>query len=384
MKQVGIISSSRADYSALRPLIRALDESSKCEKRLMVSGTHLAASHGETVWEIEQDGFDIAEKVVIDLDDDSAAGVARSMGQATTGFAGAFEKLELDLIVVLGDRFEIHAAVSAAVPFFLPVAHIHGGELSEGSMDDRFRHSITKLSHLHFVAHEKYAQRIAQMGEQRERITVSGAPSLDNLRSIQMLDRRELSADIGLDLSSDPILVTFHPPTNSPDERSVSELIEGIANWSGPIVFTAPNADPGNQVIRKEIANFALTNPNAILVEDLGPQRYFSLMTIAAAMVGNSSSGIIEAPSFSLPVINVGARQNGRVRGENVVDVPLSAGDISAALRKATSSAFKADLDFTNPFGDGKASERIVRRIENEPLGDLLSKTFQDLEAPGA
>ncbi len=312
MRSIGVLTTSRADYSSLRPLIKELIMSEICDPALIVSGTHLSARHGETIWEIEADGFPIAAKVPLSMDDDSPTAVARSMGEATSRFADALDVTRPDILLILGDRFEVHAAASAATPLLVPLAHLHGGELSLGAIDDSLRHSITKLSHLHFVSTEGHAARVRQMGEESWRVTVSGAPTLDNLGSINLMSRAQLSKQLGVDLNRDPLAVTYHPPTLEPDARELDGVLEALDGWEGPIVVTAPNADPGNLKIRAQLKKFANERTGTVFVEDLGPNGYFSLLSIAAAMVGNSSSGIIEAPSFGLPVVNVGNRQGGR------------------------------------------------------------------------
>jgi len=300
-----------------------------------------------------------------------------------SGFADALAELRPDLIVVLGDRFEIFAAVAAALVARIPVAHLHGGEKTEGAFDEALRHSITKLSHLHFPSTQEYAARIIQMGEEPWRVTVSGAPSLDNLASVGLLSCSELERKFDLKLDYPPLLVTYHPVSLEFEdhERQIANFLGALEPIAAPVVFTMPNADTGGRALLRRIQEFVAGHPNAFYVENLGTQAYFSLMKIAAAMAGNSSSGIIEAASFQLPVVNVGNRQAGRVRERNVIDTGYAQSEIEQALRTALGPEFRASLqDLTNPYGDGHAAEVIVRRLKEQTLDDrLLTKRFHDL-----
>jgi UDP-hydrolysing UDP-N-acetyl-D-glucosamine 2-epimerase len=277
----------------------------------------------------------------------------------------------------------MHAAVVAAVPLLLPVAHIHGGEATEGAIDDLFRHAITKMSHVHFVATDEYGRRVVQMGEEPWRVVVTGAPSLDTLRSIRFLDRDALEARSGLRLDPPVVLVTFHPETRRPEgtERQVCELIAALQAIDGTIVITAPNADAHRQLIVDRLRAFAHMRPSTWFVDTFGPDAYFSLLKLAAVMVGNSSSGLIEAPSFGLPVVNVGERQAGRLRAANVIDVAAGRDAILGGIRRALAPAFRASLaDLQNPYGDGHASERIAATLASIPLDRaFMTKRFHDL-----
>ena len=386
MKRVGVLTSSRADYTGLRPVIGRLFASTVCEPLLIATGTHLSDAHGRTIREIEQDGFEVSVEVPLPMRDDSPQSIARDMAEVTARFGELFADLDLDVLLVLGDRFEVHAAVSAACPFVLPVAHIHGGEVTFGAIDEGFRHSITKLSHLHFVATAAYAKRVEQLGEEPWRITVSGAPALDNLASFEIVPRSDLGVFLVIDLQSRQRLavVTYHPSMLSTETQHVEELLLALHEWQGQIVITSPNADAGNSTIRTQLIKFAGTHPERIaFTQNLGPSRFFSLLKIADVMVGNSSSGLIEAPSFQLPVVNIGARQEGRVRARNVIDVPLSKEAISRALAKAMEQDFLDELkQVQNPYGDGRASERIVSRLESETLDEKVTrKIFVDKES---
>lgn len=386
MREIAVVTTARSDYGIWLPVLRALREREDVRLRLLVAGMHLSPEFGRTVDAIAADGFATDERIEMLLSSDSAEGVAKSMGVGMLGFAQALGRARPDLLMVLGDRFETLSAVAAALPFALPVAHLHGGETTEGAVDESIRHAVTKMSHLHFVATEAYRDRVVRMGEEPWRVTVSGAPGLDNLRATEPLPGAELAARIGLPLDPAPLLVTFHPETLDPEgtARHAEAMLEAIAASGRPAVFTAPNADAGGRALLERIERYVAERPEARLVANLGTRAYFSLMSRAAAMVGNSSSGIIEAASFGLPVVNVGDRQAGRVRGRNVIDAAAGRGEVAAALRRALDPAFRASLaGMENPYGDGRAAERIVARVTEVPLDRrLIVKRFHDL--PGA
>jgi UDP-N-acetylglucosamine 2-epimerase (non-hydrolysing)/GDP/UDP-N,N'-diacetylbacillosamine 2-epimerase (hydrolysing) len=378
MRTVGVVTGSRADYGIFVPLLRAIQAEPSLALHLMVTGMHLSPEFGLTVKGIEEDGFPIAERVEMLLSSDTPSAIAKSMGIGTIGFAQAFARNRLDILVVLGDRFEMHAAAIAAVPFNIPLAHIHGGEVTEGTFDNALRHSMTMLSHLHFVATDEYGQRLIQMGEEPWRVTVSGALSLDNLQATKLLSRENLEAMIGLSLERPPLLITFHPVTLEYEQAGyqISELLEALRGVNAPLVFTMSNADTNSRLITQKIREFVQAHASARLVENLGTRAYFSLMAQAAAMVGNSSSGIIEAMSFGLPAVNIGTRQAGRVRLANVVDVGYAREEIRRGLRQALAPEAKAGLQGqANLYGDGCAAGRIITVLKEVPLdGRLLCK----------
>ncbi len=384
MRSIGIVTTARSDYGILRPVIARLQAESSLDVRLFVSGMHLSRDFGHTIDAIESDGFRIEDRIDMLIASDSPQSIAKSMGIGTLGFAQAYARWRPDFLVVIGDRFEMHAAVVAALPFKIPVAHLHGGEVTEGAIDEAFRHSITKMSHLHFVAAEEYANRVIQMGEAPWRITISGAPALDHLNAFSPLTIETLSGRIGMSLQDRGfLLITYHPVTLEFERTAaqIDQLLAALDSIGVPAVFTMPNADTSGRLIREKLLAFTRHRSDAVCVESLGLQGYFSMMTYAAAMVGNSSSGLIEAPSFKLPVVNIGNRQKGRIRAANVLDCPDDAESITATVRRALTEAFRASLKgLTNPLGDGKASDRIARRLMTEPLDDrLLSKSFYDL-----
>lgn len=384
MRTIGVVTVSRSDYGIYLPVLRRIREDSDLRLRLFVTGMHLSPEFGLTVQTIEQDGFEISERVEVLLSSDTPEGIAKSMGLGTIGFAQAYAHSRPDILLVLGDRFEMHAAVVAALPFNIPVAHIHGGELTEGAIDDAIRHSITKMSHLHFVATEVYARRAIQMGEEPWRVVVSGAPSLDNLHQVQLFNHEELEKRYEIDLVDLFILVTYHPVTLEYEQTEwhITELLAALEICDLHVVFTMPNADTGGRTIARMIGEFAATHSFAQAVDNLGTQGYFSMMALAAAMVGNSSSGIIEAASFELPVVNVGNRQRGRVRSLNVIDVDYNRTSIIEGIRRALAPEFRARLrGIRNSYGSGVASEKIVKVLKQVQLNDeLVMKRFYDLK----
>ena len=378
MKKIAVVTVGRSDYGILQPVLARIVATPGLQLQLIVAGAHFVEKFGNTVTAIERDGYPIAARVPLPEDSDTPLATAKAMGLATAAFAEAYAQLQPDILLLLGDRFEMHAAAVAAVPFALPIAHIHGGELTLGAIDDAFRHSITKLSHLHFVSTESYARRVMQMGEEPWRVTVSGAPALDHLRGMQLAPLAEFATRHQLPLTEPPLLVTFHPVTLGAEP--IEELLAALATTDRPILFTLPNADHGHQAIIRQIHDFTATHPRAHAVANLGTRDYFSAMAFAAAMVGNSSSGIIEAASFELPVVNIGRRQEGRTRARNVIDVGCSREEITYGLARALAPIFRESLSgLVNPFGSGEAATIIVERLQSLALDSrLLFKHFQD------
>lgn len=384
MRTISIVTVARSDYGIYLPLLRKIQADPDLRLHLIVAGMHLSPEFGLTVKAIEADGFEIGERVEMLISSDTPEGIAKSMGLGTIGFAQAYAYFRPDILVVLGDRFEMHAAALAALPFKIPVAHIHGGEITQGAIDDALRHSMTKLSHLHFVSTQEYARRVMQLGEEPWRIVVSGALSLDNISTMRLLTLQQLQARHNIQLESPFLLVTYHPVTLEYDqaEWQINELLAALDACGLPVLFTMPNADMGGRVIIQQIKKYVATHPSAQAVDNLGSQSYISAMALAAAMVGNSSSGIVEAASFKLPVVNVGTRQQGRLRSANIIDVGYDRNEILSGIQRALSREFAASLaQMTNPFGDGRAAERIVRTLKQVDLNDrLLIKRFVDYQ----
>ena len=381
-REIGVVTTGRSDYGLLKPIIHALLDERGVRTRIYATGMHLSRAFGYTVRDIERDGF---RKFVVELPilfpGDDPASVAGTMARATARFASEFAKRTPDMLVVLGDRFETLGVVAATLPFNIPVAHIHGGETTEGAVDEVIRHAISKLSHLHFVAAAPFAVRLRQMGEESWRVTVSGAPGLDALENFQPTPVSQLERRVGVRVDRTTLLVTYHPETRRAADtaRDVDALLAALDAFSGPMIFTAPNADPANAVVSRRIRRFVSAASNRTIMTSLGQQDYFSVMHYAGAMVGNSSSGIIEAPSFGLPVVNVGDRQRGRLRARNVVDVPSgSAAPIVRGIRRALSTAYRGRLTgVNNPYERRHAGRTIARRLARVPIDHrLLTKPF--------
>jgi UDP-hydrolysing UDP-N-acetyl-D-glucosamine 2-epimerase len=383
MRKIGVVSVGRSDYWIYRPVLEALQATPQVQLALIVSGAHLAPEFGMTVQQISADGFPITDRVEMLLSADSPTAISKSIGIGVMGFAEVFARTRFDLLLVLGDRFEMYAAALAAVPFNLPLAHIHGGEVTDGAFDEALRHSITKMSHLHFVSTERYKQRVIQLGEEPWRVTVSGAPALDHVQRIRRLDPEAFQRRAGVDPRRPFLLVTYHPVTREYDqsEWQFNELLAALAEQAMPTLFTLANADTHGRALNAQIHAAVERYPWAHLVDNLGVEAYFSAMSYATAMVGNSSSGIIEAGSFQLPVVNIGTRQSGRVRGPNVIDVANDRAAIGRGLQQALAPEFRQSLrGMINPYGDGQATARIVDVLVHTPLDQrLLMKSFYDL-----
>ncbi len=386
MRKIAVVTGSRAEYGLLYWIIKEINEDHELALQLIVTGMHLAPEFGLTVRTIEKDGFPVADQVEMLLSADSEEAVAASMGLGMIGFAKVYRRLQPDLILILGDRFEIFAAAAAAVPLRIPVAHIHGGEATEGAMDEYFRHAITKMSLLHFAAAPRYRQRIIQMGESPDRVFCFGAPGLDNIMRLPLLDASALRKELGLVVSQAIGVVTYHPVTHAgmlPSEQ-IAEVLAAVSGFKDIYwIFTLPNADPGGRELGRLVEDYLQSHPDmGKLYDSLGQLHYLSLLKHSLVMVGNSSSGIIEAPSFRLPVVNVGNRQEGRIKAANVIDVPrCRREDIAEGIRRAKTELFVRSLDsLENPYGNGEASGKIVASVKTFPINEqTLKKRFYEL-----
>jgi UDP-hydrolysing UDP-N-acetyl-D-glucosamine 2-epimerase len=374
-RAIAVVTVARSDYGHLRAVLCALRDAPDVRLQLFVAGAHLVPEFGLTVREIEADGWPIAESVDMLEPDDSPEAVATSTGRGVQGFARAYAKHRPDVVVVLGDRFEMLAAAVAALPFALPVAHIHGGEVTDGAMDNQIRHAISKLAHLHFVSAPVHAEHLGRMDEEPWRIHMVGAPGLDRLRGRPGVSRDELARRLDLPAAGPWILVTFHPVTLELEDtaRHVEELAAALEAAPGTLVVTYPNADPAGRTIIAALEAFARRSPRVRLQSTLGEDVYLALLEHADAMVGNSSSGLIEAPSFGLPSVNIGNRQRGRLRGANVIDVGYGREEIGRGLRAALAPGLRPRLRaLPNPYGDGAAAPRIVDVLRRVPLDARL------------
>ena len=383
-RRIAVVTGTRADYGLLYWLIHDLHHADDLELQLIVTGMHLVPLFGRTVDVIEKDGFPIAARVDIDLTSDEPAAIARSTGLGTIGFSEAFARLQPDIVVILGDRFEMLAAASAAFILRLPIAHIHGGEVTEGALDEGFRHAITKLAYLHFTAAEPYRRRVIQMGEQPGRVFEVGAPGLDHLRRTPLLSRSALEQALDFSLRPLSFLVTFHPATLNTEDSAIQccALLTALDAFpDASIVFTLPNADPGGRAIIPLLESYAERHADRVRVySSLGQLRYLSLLRQVQVVIGNSSSGIIEAPSFGAATVNIGDRQRGRLRAASVIDCAPQSTEIETAIRQSLSASFQAALpQMTNPYGAGDASGRMMTILRSVDLATLRRKAFYDL-----
>jgi GDP/UDP-N,N'-diacetylbacillosamine 2-epimerase (hydrolysing) len=389
VRRICVVTGSRAEYGLLRWVMEGVRASDSMQLQLVVTGSHLSPEFGLTYREIEGDGFQIDRKVEMLLSSDTPVGIAKSMALATAGLGEAFEHLHPDLVVLLGDRYELLSAASAALVARVPIAHIHGGEASEGAIDDSIRHAITKMSHLHFVAASPYHDRVIQLGEDPSRVFTVGGLGVDAIARLPRLSRPDLAKSLDFTLGQRNLLVTFHPATldtQSP-EVQMGHLLSVLGELKDThIVFTLPNADTNGRAVIRLIHEYVDTHKQTSRAyASLGQLRYLSCLSIFDAVVGNSSSGLIEAPTFQIPTVNIGTRQAGRLRSTSVIDCAPTRASIRDALGRAFSPEFQQLLKSAeNPYGTGGASEAIVRVLETWPLEGLVNKRFYDIPLPSS
>jgi UDP-hydrolysing UDP-N-acetyl-D-glucosamine 2-epimerase len=375
-RRIAVVTTSRADYSHLYWPLRELAAHPELELGIIPLGPHLSPEFGNTVAEIERDGFPIVARIECLLSSDSDTGMAKTIGVAILSLADALTAWRPDLMLLIADRYEMLAPATVALALRIPVAHIEGGEVSQGAIDDQVRNALTKLAHIHFTSTETARRRVIAMGEEPWRIHHIGAPSLDHLRRSQLLDRASLEARLGLPLSRPTIVAAWHPVTILRDTNAEAEaLFAALEEAAGQLIFVYPNADAGSRALIERTKTLAAVRPLTYTFVNLDPVTYWSLLGQVDALVGNSSSGIMEAASFALPVVNVGMRQQGRERARNIIDVPADTGAICAALKRALDPGFRASLaGMANPYGDGTAAEAIANVLASAPLDRLLIK----------
>ena len=386
-RKVSVVTTSRADYGLLSGLIKSIKSDSALRLQVIASGMHLSAAFGQTWRDIEADGVKIDRKIIMRMTGASPIANLQSISTGLNGFANAFSELKPDIVVLLGDRFELLAPAISAVMLQVPIAHIHGGELSEGAIDDSVRHAITKLATLHFAATEEYRRRILQMGESADRVFNFGAPGLDQIYKCPLQSREQLEQELGISLQEPVALVTYHPVTRDAGSviGQVEMLLDAVEASGLPAVFTMANADAEGSRINARLRQACKQNPERFKwFPHLGHRRYLSCLKHFAVMVGNSSSGLTEAPSFRLPVVNIGDRQRGRVRAANVIDVASSRAAIQGGIERALSPRFRNSLRrMRNPydrFHDGQTSDRIKDVLRDTTLSiDLMKKNFKDI-----
>lgn len=383
MRRIAVFTGTRAEYGLLYWLMKDIAAHPALELQTIVSAMHLSPEFGETWRQVEADGFAIDARVETLLSSDTAVGVAKSIGLGTLGYADALDRLKPDALVVLGDRFEALAIAQTALVLGIPIVHLHGGELSEGAYDDSIRHAISKMATLHFVAAEPYRRRVIQMGEAPERVFNVGAMGLDHLLRSDRMSIDELKASLGFDLRQPYFLVTYHPATAAdeapvPTAEAMLSALDAFPDHQ--LVITYPNADNGGRSIIAAIDRYAADQPDRVLaIQSLGFQRYLSVLAGASAMIGNSSSGVIEAPAFGVPTINIGGRQRGRLAADSVLHCGVTEPEIREAIERAISPDFTASARLANnPYGSGDAARRIAEALATRSLA--VPKRFHDLE----
>ena len=386
MRKICVVTGTRAEYGLLCRLMRLIHESPDTQLQVVATNMHLSPKYGNTYLYIEHDGFKIDYKIPI-IDEnakDDAVATVKSMAKALSGFADAYNELKPDLVVVLGDRYEILAAAEAAMIERIPIAHIHGGEVTEGAYDDAIRHSITKMSHLHFTSTEEYRKRVLQLGEQPDRVFYVGAPGVENIKKFPLMGKEEVEESVNFKLDENTILVTYHPVTlgEHTAEKDIKEFIAALEERKDlRVFFTMPNSDTGSQAIVDAINEFVANNPNrSIAYKSLGIKRYLSVMKYAGAVVGNSSSGLLEVPSFGIPTLNIGDRQKGRMAADSVYNCETDKNSILEGLDVIMSPAFKKKAsEIHNPYEKANTAEEIFKVISTYPLKVLSQKHFYDL-----
>lgn len=382
-KKVAVFTGTRAEYGLLYWLIKDINEDPDLTLQLLVSGMHLSSEFGETYKQIEKDGFNIDEKIEILLSSNSSVGTAKSMGLGVLGFADALDRLSPDALVILGDRFEALAVAQTAMIMRIPILHLHGGEITEGAYDDAIRHAITKLSYLHGTSTEEYRQRVIQLGESPERVKNIGAIGLDHLLRSDFMSVDEIAESLDFELSKPYFLVTYHPVTlgEEPPEESFLALTEALDEFKDhKVIITYPNADDGGRKIIPLLEAYARGNADRVLaIPSLGQKRYLSTVKHATAVIGNSSSGIIEVPAFDVPTIDIGVRQKGRLAAKSVLNCSADKESIIEAIKTAVSRCYKsANEKIHNPYGSGNASAQAIKMLKN--LDFEPTKSFYDIK----
>lgn len=384
VKRACVVTATRAEYGLLRPLMQEFKNSADYQLQLVVSGTHLSPEFGLTWQAIESDGFEIDEQIDMLLSGDTACAAAKSLGLMCIGLADALRRLKPDFIVVLGDRYETVGVASTAMLFNIPVVHLYGGEITKGAVDDAYRHAITKLSHLHFTSTEEYRQRVIQMGENCAHVFNTGAIGVDNIRTLSLLSRDELAKSLGIDLTESYFVVTYHPATavESDAVAEIDALIMALLSVENTqVVITLSNADVGGRSINQHIQQWVARYPDRLhAFASLGQLRYLSAIRHSLGVIGNSSSGIVEAPSLQVGTLNIGARQEGRIQAASVLNCATDELSIRDGLRKLASAPFQAGLvSIQNPYGDGYSVGRMMAVLRDVDFKRLVKKDFFDL-----
>ena len=384
-RKILVVTGSRAEFGLLQFLMKEIEKEETLELQIIVTGSHLSREHGFTVDEIKEKGFSTNLEIDLNLDNDTSDSISNSIGIGIKEFTKAYRILSPDIIVVLGDRYEILSAAISALISKLPLAHIHGGEVTEGAFDEAIRHSITKMSHLHFVANDIYKKRVIQLGELPQNVYTVGGLGVDALKKTTILLKEDLEKSLGCAFLHKNLLITIHPVTlNEIDStEELKELLKALDEFKEKrLIFTLPNADPGNQSIRELIGEFVMRHPNARSYESLGSQKYLSCLAYVDGVIGNSSSGISEAPSFKIATVNIGDRQKGRLMANSIINCSFKKNEIKRSIEKIYSSKFQSQLKNTiNPYGEGGATEKIIKILKTVKIKGLIKKPFYDLES---
>lgn len=387
MKRIGIMTGTRAEYGLLKPLMQEINKDNDLELYLIVSGMHLSPEFGMTYKEIEEDGFQINAKVEMLLSSDSPVGISKSIGLGIIGFADEFQRADLDMLILLGDRYEALSAAISAMVMRIPIAHLHGGELTEGAIDEGIRHSITKMSYLHFTSTEQYRNRVIQLGENPERVFYVGALGVENIKKINLMTKEELERSIHFEIDENTVVVTYHPVTleNNTVEEQFLNLLEVLdRNPKIRMIFTKANADTNGRIVNELIDKYAAQNSErACAFMSLGQKRYLSALKYCRIVIGNSSSGIIEAPSFGKPIINIGDRQKGRICADSVINCGYTQQEIQRAMETALTEEFENKArNCRNPYEKENTAANIISVIKDYLLNDKikLKKGFYDIK----
>ena len=386
-RKIAIITATRAEYGLLKPLIQKVQADSSLQLQLIVTGAHLSPSFGQTYKEIEDD-FPITAKIPLDLETNTPKSNSLAMAKLQSELTQVLDELDSDILVILGDRYEMLSAATVALMLHIPIAHIHGGEITEGAQDDAIRHAITKLSHLHFTATEVYKKRVIQMGEEPWRVTNVGALGVESIKKLQLLSKEDFEESIGVELKEKNLLITYHPQTLSSQspQKQFGEVLKALENFNDTLlIFTKANADAGGKVINAMIDEFVSKHANAIAFTSLGQLRYFSALKYVDGVVGNSSSGILEVPSFQKPTVNIGNRQKGRLQADSIINTPIDSQKITNAIESIYSPEIQQKVqNSSNPYESNETSQKIIENLKKYKRQTLLEKGFYDGQLPSS
>lgn len=377
MRKIAVVTGTRAEYGVLKNIIKEINQDRDLDLQLIATGAHLSDKYGKTINEIIEEDFKIDYSIPILMDSNDGESIAKEMGLLMIQLSQALSMLKPDILLILGDRYEIFAAATTAMTMNIPIAHISGGEVTEGAMDEQIRHAITKVAHIHFPGVEAYAENIRNMGEESWRVFNVGDPGIENIKLTKLLTKEELAKDLNVEVDEDTLLITYHPVTLEIDdlERQINNLISALSNVNKKMVITYPNADSGGKLIIDKLEEFKKNNPNVYLYKNLGSLRFLSVMNLCGAIVGNSSSALIEAPFLKKPVVNIGNRQKGRLMADNIINCNYEVVNIEDAIKKSLTQEFKNYVNsIESLYGEGNTSKEIVDVLKTIELGEKLLK----------